>query len=103
MIAALLFALSIAADPRPGLAGQDTLRGSVVTDTLWSQALGTKKAVVVYLPPSYLKSPARRYPVAYYLHGLAGSEVDWTQSGHLNDAMDSLAGRRSEIFVVARR
>jgi S-formylglutathione hydrolase FrmB len=73
-----------------------------VTDTLWSQALGTKKAIVVYLPPSYAKARARRYPVAYYLHGAFGSEVSWTKGGHLNEVMDSLiaAGRPEMILVM---
>jgi S-formylglutathione hydrolase FrmB len=100
MIAALALALSVAANPRPRPLVQDPRHGSVVTDTLWSQALGTRKVVIVYLPPSYAKSPARRYPVAYYLHGLAGSEVDWTKSGKLNEAMDSLVGAGGPEMIV---
>jgi putative tributyrin esterase len=98
VIAALLLAL--AASPG-GAFATDSLHGSVVTDTLWSQALGTKKAVVVYLPPSYAASPARRYPVAYYLHGLFGSETDWTKNGHIGAVMDSLvAAGGPEMIVV---
>ena len=111
MIAALLFALGSVAGPRPGPAAafarlapavSDLMHGTVITDTLWSQSLGTKKAVVVYLPPSYAASPARRYPVAYYLHGAFGSEVDWTSHGQLNVVMDSLvaAGAREMIVVM---
>lgn len=102
MITALLLALSVAAHSRPESAVTDSIRGSVVTDTLWSQALGAKKAVVVYLPPSYGQERSRRYPVAYYLHGLAGTEVDWTKSGHLNEVMDSLvtAGGPEMIVVM---
>jgi len=100
MIAALLLALA-AAGPHPGPAAVDSVHGVVITDTLWSQSLGTKKAVVVYLPPSYAASPSRRYPVAYYLHGAFGSEVDWTKSGHLNDVMDSLvAAGGPEMIIV---
>jgi S-formylglutathione hydrolase FrmB len=91
VIAALLLALAVA----------DPGHGSVITDTLWSQALGTKKSVVVYLPPSYAGSPARRYPVAYYLHGLFGSETDWTKNGHIDAVMDSLvAAGGPEMIVV---
>src|ERR1035437_7964378 len=102
MIAALLLALSVAAHSRPEPAVTDSIRGSVVTDTLWSQALGAKKAVVVYLPPSYGQERTRRYPVAYYLHGLAGTEVNWTKSWHLNEVMDSLvtAGGPEMIVVM---
>lgn len=75
--------------------------GTVVADTLWSQALGTRKQVMVYLPPSYVRNPARRYPVAYYLHGLTGRETDWTEQGRLNLVMDSLiAGGVREMIVV---
>jgi len=110
MIAALLFALNAATGPTRGpvapVARQaapavDSAHGTVITDTLWSQSLGTKKAVVVYLPPSYATAPEKRYPVAYYLHGAFGSEVDWTRSGQLNVVMDSLvAAGGPEMIVV---
>ena len=41
--------------------------GTMITDTVWSQALGANKALVVYLPPSYRSDRTRRFPVAYYL------------------------------------
>ncbi len=97
MFIALLLALNVLA---PGTA-TDSIHGSVITDTLWSQALGAKKAVVVYLPASYAKSPARRYPVAYYLHGLWGNERNWTKQGEINLVMDSLvAAGRPEMIIV---
>ena len=33
--------------------------------------------VSVYLPPSYAKSPRRRYPVLYLLHGFTDSDSRW--------------------------
>ena len=33
--------------------------------------------VSVYLPPSYGKDPARRYPVVYFLHGYTDSDDKW--------------------------
>jgi putative tributyrin esterase len=76
-------------------------QGTVLTDTLYSQALGTRKAFVVYLPPSYARDTARRYPVAYYLHGHWGSETDWTRQGALAPTMDSLvAAGMPEMIVV---
>ncbi len=92
MIAALLLLLGI---------GAAQAHGRVVTDTFWSQSLGTNKSVVVYLPPSYATSPARTYPVAYYLHGALGKETNWTQMGHLDVVMDSLiAAGGPEMIVV---
>jgi S-formylglutathione hydrolase FrmB len=74
--------------------------GTVVADTLWSQALGTRKQVIVYLPPSYGRSPERRYPAAYYLHGVGGRETDWTKFGKLNVVMDSLVAAGSPEMIV---
>ena len=76
--------------------------GTVVVDSFWSQALGTRKHYVVYLPPSYDRDAGRRYPVAYYLHGMWGRETDWTKQGRLAAVMDSLvaAGGRELIVVM---
>jgi S-formylglutathione hydrolase FrmB len=76
--------------------------GSVRADTLWSQSLGARKQFVVYLPPSYDREPRRRYPVAYYLHGLWGDEWNWVRQGRLAATLDSLtaAGAREMIVVM---
>ncbi|HEV8362807.1 MAG TPA: alpha/beta hydrolase family protein [Gemmatimonadaceae bacterium] len=72
--------------------GQDpgALTGGVSTRQFRSQALGTTKHYVVYLPPSYTLDRQRRYPVVYYLHGLDGNETDWTAKGHIDKTLDSL-------------
>jgi putative tributyrin esterase len=64
-------------------------RGTVVTASFDSQALGVTKSVVVYLPPSYGETTFR-YPVFYYLHGLGGNETNWTEKGNLVDAATAL-------------
>lgn len=75
--------------------------GRVITDTVWSQALGARKSLMVYLPPSYATSGTRRYPVAYYLHGAEGNETDWLRVGHIDAAMDSLvAAGGPEMIIV---
>ena len=75
--------------------------GRVRVDTLWSNALRTRKQFVVYLPASYDREPTRRYPVAYYLHGLWGDEWNWVRNGRLDAAMDSLvAAGGPEMIVV---
>lgn len=73
--------------------------GRVVTDSLWSYALGTYKHAVVYLPPSYDQSSAR-YPVAYYLHGWSGDETNWEKAGHLATSMDTLVARGMREMIV---
>lgn len=75
--------------------------GVIRTDSLFSPALGVGKRFIVYLPPSYDASGSRRYPVAYYLHGLGGAEVNWTRQGRLAATMDSLvADGMPEMIVV---
>ena len=71
------------------LVASASAQGTVVPETFWSQSLGTSKQVVVYLPPSYARSSARRYPVAYYLHGLGGNERDWTARAGLDAICDT--------------
>ncbi len=75
--------------------------GTLVTDTLWSPALGVPKALAVYLPPSYAASGRRRYPVLLYLHGLGGNERNWATAGRLPRVMDSLAAAGHPEAVVA--
>ncbi len=77
-------------------------RGTVRTDTFWSQSLGTRKALTVYLPPSYPASSSRRYPVLIYLHGLHGNERNWVDVGRIDRTLDSLfaAGRPEAIVVM---
>lgn len=74
--------------------------GRLVTTTFWSQALGARKQVVTWLPPSYDQSPATRYPVAIYLHGLWGEETDWSRRGNIAQALDALAAAGTELIVV---
>jgi S-formylglutathione hydrolase FrmB len=59
-----------------------------------------RKQVIVYLPPSYSREPQRRYPVAYYLHGLGGSEMQWTRDILLHLVMDSLVNAGVPEMIV---
>ena len=97
---ALAAVLGAAVAAHPG-AGQEPRHGTVVTDTLWSQALGASKSLVVYLPPSYADTPSRRYPVAYYLHGAQGDETNWTRLGRIAETMDSLVATGKPEMIVA--
>nr|WP_276610572.1 alpha/beta hydrolase-fold protein [Kineococcus siccus] len=44
----------------------------------------------VYLPPGYRAGGARRYPVAYLLHGSPGRSTDWFAAGDAADTLDVL-------------
>jgi S-formylglutathione hydrolase FrmB len=105
--AVTLFALSTTACNRavvvtsPSPASSSATRGTTSIETFYSEALGADKRVVVYVPPSYSRDASRRYPVAYYLHGLSGSQGDWTSKGDIIGAADSLfATGTPEMIVV---
>jgi enterochelin esterase-like enzyme len=108
-IAATVFAAVVLSAPRASAARASAVRASVVqpprgtvkTDTLWAQSLGTTKALTIYLPPSY-GSGNTRYPLLVYLHGGSGNERDWVQQGRLDRVMDSLiaAGAPEAIIVM---
>jgi len=75
--------------------------GTVRVERFFSPALGVEKHYVVYLPPSYATAPARRYPVAYYLHGLTGNEADWVSLASIDVVTDSLiASGTPEMMLV---
>jgi hypothetical protein len=93
LLLALLFAaLPGAAEPR--------LEARLVS----SPALSRDVRVVVQLPPSYDSSPARRYPVLYFLHDGFGNENVLARRG-LATRLDAemAAGRLPEMLVVSPR
>jgi enterochelin esterase-like enzyme len=58
--------------------------------------------VFVVLPPSYAKSPQRRYPVLYALHGYSIGAEQWSKEIYLADAAAAAfaKGAREMIIVL---
>ncbi len=76
-----------AAQPSPAelnsgtpVTASEPLSGLLLDDRLWSPIIGQTFAYRIYLPPDYLSSPKRRYPVLYMLHGTGGNYTEWTDS-----------------------
>jgi S-formylglutathione hydrolase FrmB len=98
--AALLLAIAAAAacakasapPPAPSApaAPVAAVKGRVETRHFHSAALDVDKTYNVYLPAGYDATPARRWPVYYYLHGLGGDENNWLRGGHLDEQADQL-------------
>jgi enterochelin esterase-like enzyme len=76
------------------------IHGTVLADTIFSRALGVSKTFLVYLPPSYNTAPARRYPVAYFLHGTGGDERSWVNGLAIDSVLDSLAAHGTPEMIV---
>jgi S-formylglutathione hydrolase FrmB len=59
------------------------------------------RAVWVVLPPSYAKSPNRRYPVVYALHGYTSNPAEWFANDKLEQRIAGAyaAGAREMILV----
>ncbi|HWC97358.1 MAG TPA: alpha/beta hydrolase-fold protein [Candidatus Sulfopaludibacter sp.] len=53
-----------------------------------SKSLGTRRRMRVYTPPGY--SASVKYPVLYLLHGIGGTDTEWTASCHANNVIDNL-------------
>ena len=67
-----------------------------------SKLLGRDLRYGIYLPASYNSSPAKKYPVLYFLHGLFEDETRWSTRGGTDQIMDRMIaeGKIGE-FIVA--
>jgi S-formylglutathione hydrolase FrmB len=90
------------AQPAASPAATFAARSVTSASSFHAPALGVRKHFIVHLPPSYASSRNRRYPVAYYLHGLSGRETDWLSVGAIDAVADSLsaAGMPETIIVL---
>jgi S-formylglutathione hydrolase FrmB len=77
-------------------------RSKVECSTLQSRILDRPMPYCVLLPPSYARDKARRYPVAYYLHGLGDNEQSLVNLGGW-PLYDSLLSEKKigEFVIVA--
>ena len=67
-----------------------------------SKLLGREVRYGLYLPPSYNASPAKRYPVLYFLHGLNENEMRWSSRGQTDVMLDRMIGEgKIGEFIVA--
>src|SRR5688572_28521387 len=55
-----------------------------------SKVLGRDVRYRIYLPASYSSSPAKKYPVLYFLHGLFEDETRWSTRGGTDQIMDRM-------------
>ena len=63
--------------------------GTLLNESLYSDALEEDLFYDIYLPPCYGADPETRYPVVYLLHGLSYRQDQWQRLG-LEPTMDAL-------------
>ena len=89
-------------DPPAGFNARrdDIPHGELTAIEYDSKSLGTRRRMRVYTPPGY--STSRKYPVLYLLHGIGGTDTEWTESCHANVIIDNLLaeGRIQPIVMV---
>jgi enterochelin esterase-like enzyme len=92
--------------PQPTLEGtpvaaSEPLRGYLLDERLWSPIIGQTFPYRIYLPPDYLASTNKRYPVLYMLHGAGGNYSEWSDS-FLPEQIDRMivAGDIQPMIVV---
>jgi enterochelin esterase-like enzyme len=91
--------LSFLAPPK----GFDTPRdgiehGKLETVEYDSTTIGVKRRAQVYAPPGYSKE--ERYPVLYLLHGIGGTELEWTRGGAANVILDNLYHDEKAVRMI---
>ena len=95
-------AQNITAPPPPVPAGitvqSITVHGKAVEGNL--EGNSADRNVIVTLPPSYAKSPKRRYPVVYFLHGFAIDGQNFHNFLHVPEAVAHAAAKGNEFIVV---
>jgi enterochelin esterase-like enzyme len=64
-----------------------------------SATVGVNRKAQVYTPPGY--SENQKYPVLYLLHGIGGTELEWTRGGKADVILDNLyADKKAAPMIV---
>jgi len=113
--AAILFGLTSSAQtPQPAAPAEPiALKGTLERVKVYGRLLAgnlmgetASPEVSIYLPPSYLTDPARRFPVVYLLHGYTGTDLSYfgpTGPRQLHVSADRVftgGGAREMILVM---
>src|SRR5262245_48772140 len=92
-------AAKFAAPPKGFDAKRDGVeRGKVETVEYDSTTVGVKRKAQVYTPPGYSKD--NKYPVLYLLHGIGGTEMEWTRGGKADVVLDNLYADKKAVPMI---
>jgi S-formylglutathione hydrolase len=86
----LLFLAVSYAPAQEGRLVREKVHGASLEKTVTGES--ADRFVSIYLPPTYDASPNQRYPVVYLLHGITGTDEDWTRPWKKDDPWQSIQG-----------
>ena len=81
---------------------KDVPHGRIEYVPYYSKSLGATNHAVVYLPPSYMTNPQKKYPVFYLISGTTDTEEVYYKVGRVNYILDNLLAEKQaqEMIVV---
>jgi enterochelin esterase-like enzyme len=65
-----------------------------------SKTLGTTRQLLVYTPPGFNPTAAKKYPVLYLIHGGSDTEETWTKVGRANLIADNLIAQGKAVPMI---
>jgi enterochelin esterase-like enzyme len=85
-------------DAKPVTVEHIKIHGTALEGNLEGDAVD--RDVIVFLPPSYAKEKARRYPVVYALHGYSIGAEQWTHEIHVPQTIEGAIAQGAKEFIV---
>jgi enterochelin esterase family protein len=81
---------------------QDVPHGVVHSHSYFSKSLNRLRELVVYTPPSYVRSADERFPTLYLQHGSGDNQATWVVHGKAHWILDNLIaqGKARPMVVV---
>ena len=89
---------AVVPDAKPVAVERIRVHGSALEGNLESNAVD--RDVIVFLPPSYAKEKARRYPVVYALHGYSIGAEQWTHEIHVPQTLEGAFAQGAHEMIV---
>lgn len=75
--------------------------GTIHVVHYYSQSLGKRRGMYVYVPPGYDRESTVRYPVLYLLGGAGGTEAGWVVIGRAHWILDNLiAQKKAKPMII---
>jgi S-formylglutathione hydrolase FrmB len=86
------------AGARPAAVERIKIKGAALEGNLEGNA--AERDVLVFLPPSYQREKARRYPVIYALHGYSIGAEQWAREIHVPQTIEGAFARGVREMIV---